>query len=162
MKPLAPAVKYQALASGAVDVIDGYSTDGLLARYNLITLIDDRHFFPPYEAAALVSNRLDAQGPGAIAALTLLSGRLDEATMRQLNRRVEVNGEDVSKVARDELAALGLVGSANSASSASAAQQESSAQQSGFWRYLWNRRQTIRCAHCAPFWSSSQSPFWRR
>jgi osmoprotectant transport system permease protein len=143
VRPLAPAVKYQALASGAVDVIDGYSTDGLLARYDLITLVDDRHFFPPYEAAALVSNRLDTHSPGAIAALTLLSGRLDEATMRQLNRRVEVNGEDVSKVARDELAALGLIGSANPASSASAVQQESSAQQSGFWRYLWNRRQTL-------------------
>jgi osmoprotectant transport system permease protein len=143
VKPLAPAVKYQALVSGAVDVIDGYSTDGLLARYDLITLIDDRYFFPPYEAAALVSNRLDAQAPGAIAALTLLSGRLDEATMRQLNRRVEVNGEDVSKVARDELVALGLVGSASPASSAGAAQRESPAQQSGFWRYLWNRRRTI-------------------
>lgn len=35
VRPLAPAVKYQALASGAVDVIDGYSTDGLLARYDL-------------------------------------------------------------------------------------------------------------------------------
>jgi len=55
VRPLAPAVKYQALASGAVDVIDGYSTDGLLARYDLVTLIDDRHFFPPYEAAALVA-----------------------------------------------------------------------------------------------------------
>jgi len=143
VRPLAPAVKYQALASGAVDVIDGYSTDGLLARYDLITLVDDRHFFPPYEAAALASNRLDTQAPGAIAALTLLSGRLDEANMRRLNRRVEVDGEDVSKVARDELATLGLVGSANAASSASAAQQESSAQQSGFWRYLWNRRQTL-------------------
>jgi osmoprotectant transport system permease protein len=149
VKPLSPAVKYQALASGAVDVIDGYSTDGLLARYDLITLIDDRHFFPPYEAAALVSNRLDTQAPAAIATLTLLSGRLDEATMRQLNRRVEVNGEDVSRVARDELAALRLVGSAgsagavNAASGASAAQRGSSAQQSGFWRYLWDRRQTL-------------------
>lgn len=146
VRPLAPAIKYQALASGAVDVIDGYSTDGLLARYDLITLIDDRHFFPPYEAAALVSNRLADQAPAAIAALTLLSGRLDEATMRQLNRRVEVNGEDVSKVARDELIALGLVGSTGSpggVSATTAAQGESSAGQSGFWRYLWNRRQTL-------------------
>jgi osmoprotectant transport system permease protein len=146
VKPLAPAVKYQALASGAVDVIDGYSTDGLLARYDLITLIDDKHFFPPYEATALVSNRLVDQAPGAIAALTLLSGRLDEATMRQLNRRVEVNGEDVSKVARDELVALGLVapaGGTSAVNAASSAQRESPVQQPGFWRYLWNRRQTI-------------------
>ncbi|MDP9278218.1 MAG: glycine/betaine ABC transporter substrate-binding protein, partial [Gemmatimonadota bacterium] len=60
VRPLAPAVKYQALASGAVDVIDGYSTDGLLARYDLVTLIDDRHFFPPYEAAALVNGKLES------------------------------------------------------------------------------------------------------
>lgn len=137
VRPLAPAVKYQALASGAVDVIDGYSTDGLLARYDLVTLIDDKHFFPPYEAAALVSNRLDSQVPGAIAALTLLSGRLDETTMRQLNRRVEVDGEDVRRVASDELSALGLTGVAHEAHAAP------SAQQSGFWEYLWNRRATI-------------------
>jgi osmoprotectant transport system permease protein len=137
VRPLAPAVKYQALASGAVDVIDGYSTDGLLARYDLVTLIDDKHFFPPYEAAALVSSRLDKQVPGAIAALTLLSGRLDENTMRQLNHRVEVDGEDIRQVAGDELSALGLTGVAHEAKAAP------SAQQSGFWEYLWSRRATI-------------------
>ena len=58
VRPLVPAVKYVALAESAVDVIDGYSTDGLLSKYDLVTLIDDRGFFPPYEAAALVSPRL--------------------------------------------------------------------------------------------------------
>ncbi|HMG71248.1 MAG TPA: glycine betaine ABC transporter substrate-binding protein [Gemmatimonadaceae bacterium] len=140
VRPLAPAVKYQALASGAVDVIDGYSTDGLLARYDLVTLIDDKHFFPPYEAAALISNRLDTEAPGAVAALTLLSGRLDEKTMRQLNRRVEVDGEDVKKVASDELAALGLTGVTRAKGSI---QDAPSGQQSGFLRYLWDRRATI-------------------
>lgn len=139
VRPLAPAVKYQALGAGAVDVIDGYSTDGLLARYDLVALIDDKHFFPPYEAAALVSGRLDAQIPGAIAALTLLSGRLDEATMRQLNRRVEVDGEDVKKVASEELIALGLVGG----DGAHSARAVPSAQRSGFWKYLWDRRATL-------------------
>jgi len=139
VRPLAPAVKYQALASGAVDVIDGYSTDGLLARYDLVTLIDDKHFFPPYEAAALVSKRLDTQVPGAIAALTLLSGRLDENTMRRLNRRVEVDGEDVQRVAADELSALGLVGAANGAGQS----VTPSTQRVGFWRYLWDRRATL-------------------
>jgi osmoprotectant transport system permease protein len=133
VRPLAPAVKYQALASGAVDVIDGYSTDGLLARYDLVTLIDDRHFFPPYEAAALVSEKLETQMPAAIDALTLLSGRLNETTMRQLNRRVEVDGEDVRVVAGDELKILGLVG--GRATGTAKAQQHS-----GFIRYLWDRR----------------------
>jgi osmoprotectant transport system permease protein len=138
VRPLAPAVKYQALASGAVDVIDGYSTDGLLARYDLVTLIDDRHFFPPYEAAALVSGQLERRLPAALATLTLLSDRLDEKTMRQLNRRVEVDGQDVRQVASDELRALGLVG--NGAKTPGAT---TSTQRSGFWQYLWDRRTTL-------------------
>jgi osmoprotectant transport system permease protein len=134
VRPLAPAVKYQALASGAVDVIDGYSTDGLLARYDLITLTDDRHFFPPYQAAALISERLADRYPAAVTALTLLSGRLSEQTMRELNRRVEVTGEDVGVVARDELQTLGLV------SNASTADRKPSTAATGFLEYLWNRR----------------------
>ena len=95
VRPLAPAIKYQALAAGAVDVIDGYSTDGLLERYHLMVLQDDRHFFPPYQAAALVGARLARTRPDAVAALTLLSNRLNEMQMRALNQRVEVRGEDV-------------------------------------------------------------------
>jgi osmoprotectant transport system permease protein len=117
VRTLVPAVKYQALAAGQVDVIDGYSTDGLIARYDLVVLNDDRRFFPPYEAAALVSGRLAVEVPGAVAALTELSGRLDEVQMRELNKRVEVDGAAVAVVAREELAALGLVGSANRSSS---------------------------------------------
>jgi osmoprotectant transport system permease protein len=70
VRALLPAVKYQALAAGEVDVIDGYSTDGLIARYDLVVLRDDRRFFPPYEAAALVSGRLVERRPAAVAALT--------------------------------------------------------------------------------------------
>jgi osmoprotectant transport system permease protein len=141
VRPLSPAIKYQALASEAVDVIDGYSTDGLLARYPLVTLQDDRHFFPPYEAAALVGPRLATTRPDAIAALTLLSGRLDEATMRRLNRRVEVDGEDVRQVAASILRSLGLVG-AEADSSAVAARVPRSPDAS-FGSYLWQRRATL-------------------
>lgn len=103
VRPLSPALKYQALASGDVDVIDGYSTDGLLARYNLVTLADDKGFFPPYDAAAVISPRLASERPDAIAALSVLSGRLDVMLMRALNKRVEVDREDVATVARDAL-----------------------------------------------------------
>jgi osmoprotectant transport system permease protein len=108
VRALGPAVKYQALAAGQVDVIDGYSTDGLIARYDLVVLDDDRHFFPPYEAAALVNERLFTEAPAAIAALSELSGRLDERRMRALNQRVEVDGQNVATVAREALSALGL------------------------------------------------------
>ena len=133
VRPLAPAVKYQALVSGAVDVIDGYSTDGLLARYDLVTLVDNQHFFPPYEAAAVVNAKLEREMPAAIAALTLLSGRLEEGTMRQLNRRVEVDGDDVRVVAADELKDLGLIGG-------ELAEGRVERSRPGLAKYLWNRR----------------------
>lgn len=134
VRPLAPAVKYQALAAGAVDVIDGYSTDGLLARYDLVTLDDDRSFFPPYEASAVTSARLARERPDAIAALTLLSDRLDVVHMRTLNRRLEVDGDDVRTVAAAALRELGLVDVAPPSG------RTTGSQDSGFARYLWERR----------------------
>lgn len=111
VRALLPAIKYQALAAGDVDVVDGYSTDGMIDRYDLRVLTDDRHFFPPYEAAALVSARWAARNPAAVAALTELSGRIDAERMRRLNRRVEVDGVPIPRVAHDALVALGLVDS---------------------------------------------------
>jgi osmoprotectant transport system permease protein len=110
-RSLLQAVKYRALAQGEVDVIDGYATDGQIARYDLVVLEDDRGFFPPYEAAPLVSARVARERPDVIAALSALSGLLDEAAMRALNRRVEVDGDAVADVAADALAGLGLVAS---------------------------------------------------
>jgi osmoprotectant transport system permease protein len=136
VRALLPAVKYQALAAGEVDVIDGYSTDGFIARYDLVVLRDDRRFFPPYEAAALVSRRLAERRPDAIAALTELSGRLDVETMRRLNRRLEVDGEPIPAVARAALIELRLLDRV-------AEQGESRSRREGVWRYMWEQRRTL-------------------
>ena len=139
VRPLAPAVKYQALSSGGVDVVDGYSTDGLLARYDLVTLDDDRHFFPPYEAAALVSPRLALTRPDVLGVLGLLSGRLDEPFMRSLNRRVEVDGESVHDVATLALRALGLVASRRTPRGGASASDSHGT----FFEYLWSQRVAV-------------------
>ncbi len=137
VRALLPAVKYQALAAGEVDVIDGYSTDGFIARYDLVVLEDDRFFFPPYEAAALISARLAGDLPSAVAALTELSGLLTEGDMRRLNRRIEVDGIPIPRVAAGELLALGLT---RAASGRPLAERDTSRDLFG---YLWNQRQTI-------------------
>jgi osmoprotectant transport system permease protein len=139
VRALLPAVKYQALAAGEVDVIDGYSTDGFIARYDLVILQDDRLFFPPYEAAALISPRLQRDQPAAVAALTELSGLLTETSMRRLNRRVEVDGVPVARVAAGQLLALGLT-------RAPAGEAEPNAENTsdrGVLPYLWGQRNTI-------------------
>ena len=141
IKPLAPAIKYEALSHGAVDIIDGYATDGLLAKYALVTLDDDRHFFPPYDAVAVVSPRLAQTDPHAIAVLTQLSGRLTEGDMRDWNRAIEVDAEPIPAVARRALIALGLGdATADVATGARATHQ-------GFWAFFWARRaETLRLA----------------
>src|SRR5439155_389086 len=45
---------YRALAEGKVDVIAGNSTDGQIQALDLVVLEDDRHYFPPYEAAPVI------------------------------------------------------------------------------------------------------------
>src|SRR6266705_2413406 len=57
------ALTYQAVASGHVDVIDVFSTDGQLARYDLVVLEDDRHFFPQYAAVLLARASLPERLP---------------------------------------------------------------------------------------------------
>jgi osmoprotectant transport system permease protein len=142
VRPLAQALKYRALASGGVDVVDGYSTDGLIDRYNLVVLADDRRFFPPYEAAALVGARLQRENPAAIAVLSELSGRLDVETMRRLNARVEVAGEAIPNVAAAALRDLGLVGDRM----AGDARRPNAMGRSSLGGYLWERRGVLLVA----------------
>ncbi|HKT60408.1 MAG TPA: glycine betaine ABC transporter substrate-binding protein [Gemmatimonadales bacterium] len=140
VRALLPAVKYQALAAGRVDVIDGYSTDGLILKYDLVVLEDDLGFFPPYEAAAVTAPGLTERRPEAVAALIELSGLLREGTMRALNRRVEVDGEPVARVAADALTALGLT---NGAASDTRHDRDASAARAGLASYLWAERRTL-------------------
>ena len=159
VRSLLQAVKYRALAAREVDVIDAYSTDGAIARYDLVVLEDDRGFFPPYEAAPLVGARLRAESPRAIAALTELAGRLDERRMRELNERVELGGEEVARVATDALAELALTsrgksprrGSSERSAAPAAGRQPEGVEVGGpraespssFPAYLWSRREQL-------------------
>ena len=142
VRSLLQAVKYEALAAGRVDVIDGYATDGFIERYDLTVLEDDRGFFPPYEAAPVVSRRLWERRPGAVRALSELGGLLDTPTMRTLNRRVEVDGEPLARVARDALLRLELVEPEGDAEGSASGEglEATDASGSSFVAYLWERR----------------------
>ena len=149
---LAPAVKYQALVAGDVDIIDAYSTDGLLDRYPLTVLDDDRRVLPALRRRGDGARRAGAaSSPAAVAALAELSGRLDVTRMRRLNARVEVNGEHVAVVARDALAELGLDARAGAASRRPTADRPERRARS-LAAYLWQRRvgdrRDERCVTC--------------
>ena len=124
---LLQAVKYQALAAGEVDVIDAYSTDGAVARWDLAVLADDRGFFPPYHAAPLVGAAFYAERPGAVLALSELAGRIGPELMRRANERVELDGAPVAEAARRLVAEAGLGGEGSAGTDSGAARADSGA-----------------------------------
>jgi osmoprotectant transport system permease protein len=121
---------YQALASGAIDVSDGYSTDAKILAFGLLALRDDRNFFPPYEAAPLARADLFTRVPLAGPALRLLAGRIDDATMRRLNYAVEGERRAPADVASEFLRQLGL----------SHVESAPAARPTGLLELLWQRR----------------------
>jgi osmoprotectant transport system permease protein len=94
------SLAYQALASGSVDVIDVFSTDGRLTRPGIVVLRDDRRFFPAYAAVLLVRRDFVDRHPGAWAALEqALVGRIDGAIMTRLNALADLEGRSARQVA---------------------------------------------------------------
>lgn len=116
---------YEAIASGAIDLVDAYSTDGKLMKFDVRILEDDRRFFPPYDAAPLVRADLLQRHPEVAEVLGELAFRIPDARMQQLNGEVEVDGRSFEAVARDFLVEEGLIGADAAAASGPGRAQDS-------------------------------------
>jgi osmoprotectant transport system permease protein len=101
-------LKYAAAGVGRIDLLDVYTTDGLILVHDLVVLDDDRGVFPPYQACALLRGATLRADPRIAAALSELSGLLPEPRMRDLNRQVEVDGASIESVASKFLVELGI------------------------------------------------------
>ena len=104
-----PALRYQAIQSGNIQITDAYSTDAELARYDLVVLEDDKQLFPPYQGAPLMKAKLLEKHPELEAVLNKLAGKITESQMSQLNYQVGVEGKPANQVARDFLVKEGLL-----------------------------------------------------
>ena len=83
---------YQAVATGNVDVISAFSSDGRITSYGLEILEDDQDAIPPYDAIVLVGARLVEETPGIISVLSKLNNTIDVNRMRELNLQVDEQG----------------------------------------------------------------------
>jgi len=92
---------YRGIESGALQVIDLYSTDAEIEYYDLYVLKDDRSYFPDYRAVVLYRADLKQRAPQAVAALDRLEGAIDDGAMRAMNARVKIGGESESQVAAE-------------------------------------------------------------
>jgi osmoprotectant transport system permease protein len=89
-RQMQPDFMYAAVASGEVDVIAGYTSDGLIAKYDLVVLDDPKGAIPPYDAIVLIAPKR-AEDRALRSALQPLLGRIDISTMREANLRATGN-----------------------------------------------------------------------
>lgn len=94
-------IAYRGLDNGQLDVIDLYSTDAEIERYDLRILEDTKNHFPDYEAIFLYRRDLTTRAPAAIPALQRLEGRIPADTMQRLNARSQIDQDDEAHVAAD-------------------------------------------------------------
>jgi osmoprotectant transport system permease protein len=100
VRGLSHVLAYRGLESGALDVIDLYSTDAEIRYYDIQPLLDDAGYFPRYEAIFLY--RADA--PLELqSALAQLGGRIDEPTMIAMNARAKLERVPETQVAANYL-----------------------------------------------------------
>ena len=103
LKAMDHGLAYRALAGGAVDVIDLYTTDAEIRDNHVVVLQDDRHYFPAYQAVWLY--RLDAvrRSPVLLEAINALAGRVDLAAMQRMNAAVLIDRRAETEVAGEFL-----------------------------------------------------------
>jgi osmoprotectant transport system substrate-binding protein len=108
-KKMNVSLKYQAIGNGDMDVTDAFATDGAIKQYNLKVLTDDMGFFPPYYAAPIIKNSTLEKYPELEDVLNTLANVIDDEAMTDLNYKVDVEGKDVAKVAKEFLNEKGLL-----------------------------------------------------
>ncbi|MFT9816047.1 ABC transporter permease/substrate-binding protein [Lysinibacillus sp. NPDC056185] len=104
-----PKLRYQAIESGNIDLLDAYSTDSEIRQYNLQVLADDQQLFPPYQGAPLLRKETLEKYPEIETALNKLANQITDDEMREMNYRVNVEGQNIEEVARDYLTKAGLL-----------------------------------------------------
>ncbi|MBL6439129.1 ABC transporter permease/substrate-binding protein [Streptococcus suis] len=109
VKTMEPALRYEAIKSGNVQIIEAYSTDSKVVTYKLKILEDDKQLFPPYQAAPLLSKETLENYPELEQVLGVLAGKISTEEMTRMNYAVDVEGKSAEQVAREYLEQEGLL-----------------------------------------------------
>ena len=106
---LAIGLRYQALKNDQIQVVNGYSTDGMISAMKLKRLKDDRNLWPPYYIVPVVRKDTLDGNPRIADVLNRVSALLDDATMAELNYKVDGEKMEPKDVAREFLKAKAVV-----------------------------------------------------
>ena len=109
IKEFEPKLRYVAIQSGDINLIDAYSTDSEIAQYDLIVLEDDKKLFPPYQGAPLMRKDTLEKYPQLKEILGKLNNKISDSEMSEMNYKVAVKGEKALDVAKEYLKKEGLI-----------------------------------------------------
>jgi osmoprotectant transport system permease protein len=93
------SLTYQAIDQNAVDVIDVYSTDAKIRKFNLRVLDDDRAYFPVYQAVWVARRDFVKRYPAQWDALQKLAGSIDVNKMLDMNAAADIDRQSYSQIA---------------------------------------------------------------
>jgi len=102
-------LRYEALVQKQIDIANGFATDWQIAAEKFTALADDKGLFPPYFLAPVVRMDTVAGNEKAVEALLKVGTLIDNATMQELNRQVEVDKKEPRAVAAAFLKAKGVI-----------------------------------------------------
>ena len=97
------ALAYEAIRRGDTDVVDVYTTDAKIARFDLVVLVDDRHFFPPYDAVLVYRADMPKRVPAFERVLKRMERSFDAPSMQRMNARAELDNVPFARVASDSV-----------------------------------------------------------
>ncbi|MEG2788646.1 MAG: glycine betaine ABC transporter substrate-binding protein [Romboutsia sp.] len=99
IKAMDGAIRYTSLDKNKSQVIDAFATDGLIKKFGLKVLKDDKNFFVPYYAVPLVNNKTLDKHPELETVFNMLSNKINEDIMIELNYQVDELGKTPEEVA---------------------------------------------------------------
>ncbi len=106
--PMDQGLTYAALREGEIDVNVSYSTDGRIAKFNLVNLEDDKNYFPPYFVAPILKQDFADANPAIVDALMLIKNQFTDEDAQKYNLMVDEGG-DPREVAEQALRDKGLI-----------------------------------------------------
>ena len=103
MVTMKTGLTYDALRNNKVDVGMGFATDGRIPAFNLINLKDDKNFFPVYNPTPIIRKEIIKTYPEIKEVINKLPPLLDQKTLAELNKSVDVDGKNPEEVAENFL-----------------------------------------------------------
>ncbi len=102
-------ILYKSLLEEQVDTGMGFSTDGRIAAYDFVNLVDDKDFFPVYNPAAVLRKETIEANPEIVDILNEIASKLDNDTMIEMNYLVDIEEMEPKAVAEDWLREQGII-----------------------------------------------------